>query len=200
MRTIYKARVLLALAVVGLIAASGGASAQGNLGYWTSRLFTAGSGTATYTPSGTIEINTTQVGTGANTTETDLWSYSLPANTLNADGRTLRVTVSGDNAANANAKTVRFYFGATSVFISNAATTNPASWAATYLITRTGASAQLLLRAVSIYGAGAVVANPVTSTPAEVSSGAIVMKITGQNGIAAANDIVFKGALVEVVK
>jgi hypothetical protein len=158
-----------------------------------------GSGTATAQVSGVLSVNTTQAGTGADTNETDLWTYSLPANTLNVDGKTLRVTVSGDNAANANAKTVKFYFGSTAVFISNAATTNPASWSATYVITRTGASAQLLVRVLSIYGAGAVVANPVTSTPAEATTGAITLKVTGQNGIAAANDIVFKGAVVEVM-
>src|SRR5436853_4150746 len=47
----------------------------------------AGTGTATYLPSGRLYSTGTPVATGANTTETDGISYTVPANTLSGNGQ-----------------------------------------------------------------------------------------------------------------
>lgn len=158
---------------------------------------TEGTGTATAALGGVLTVNTTSAGTGADTNETDLWTYSLPANTLVTTGKTLRITVFGTTAANANAKTVKVYFGSTNFAIMSGGTTSGAGWSGTFLVTRTGASAQNFVRVIGLYGAGVTVDNPSLLTVTETETSAIVIKVTGQNGSASANDIVFKQAIVE---
>lgn len=156
-----------------------------------------GTGTATAKVSGVLTVSTTQAGTGANTDETDLWSYSLPANTLNVNGKGVRVSVSVVYAANANTKTAKLYFG------SHVVTLTPTTTAANNIsgyhiinVIRTGASAQIR------FGIGTIGTAPQAvsmQTPAEDTTAAITIKVTGQNGSAVANDIVFRGAIVEVI-
>lgn len=153
----------------------------------------AGTGTATATVCGTLTTNTTQVGTDADLLEKDLWTYDLPANTLSADGKGIRITAWGSGAANANSKTIRGHWGAT-VVVLQGASINASGWRVVYEVVRTGASAQV--------GQGNLWANALTSinvpvAPAEDTSGAITIKVTGQNAVASANDIVFRGAIVE---
>ena len=61
------------------------------------------------------------VGTGVQ----DNNSYTLPANTLSADGQRLELLYSGSSAANTNAKTIQFYFGGTSyITLTNSSSTS----------------------------------------------------------------------------
>jgi hypothetical protein len=147
--------------------------------------------------SGVLTTTTASAGTAADTNETDLWTYSLPANVLNANGKTVRITAFGTLAANANSKTPRLYFGGTLVAF-NTVLSNNQGWRLTADVVRTGASAQL---ASGLYAGGAgngFLANlPVT--PAASTTAAITIKVTGQNGTASANDIVFLGAVVELL-
>lgn len=171
------------------------ASVAASLVPWT---MPAGTGSGTYVTSGVLTASTTQVGTGADTNETDLWTYSLPANTLSANGKGVRVTVFGSCASNTNAKTIKTYFGST-VVVSNA-TSNASTviWQAEAVILRTGASAQLSEGWTLAGGTNSLNNNGLAlTTPAETTTGAIVIKVTGQNGTAVANDIVFRGAVVE---
>jgi hypothetical protein len=155
-----------------------------------------GGGTATAQVSGVLSVNTTEASTGADTNETDLWTYSLPANTLNANGKSVRITAWGTTAANTNNKTFQLYFGATG--LRSMSTTGSANgWHYTATVTRTGASAQLSV-GVGLVGGGGI-QNPLISTPAADTTGAITIKVTGTNGVASANDIVFRGAIVEVL-
>jgi hypothetical protein len=155
-----------------------------------------GSGTATAQVGGVLNVDTTQAGTPATTDEADLWVYNLPANTLNANGRGVRVKVFGTYAANANNKTTRLYFGATTIgTIAVAHSGGGFEWNA--VIYRTGASAELA-NAIGI-SQGSVSQGSILTTPAADTTAAIVIKLTGQNGTASANDIVFRGAMVEAV-
>lgn len=146
---------------------------------------------------GVLTVNTTQAGTTSVTTEEDLWSYSLPANTLNANGRGVRITAFGSFAANGNTKTLRLKFGGSNI-VSYAIATNNSGWEASGIVIRTGASTQLaggnklLTNSATLLSSGIV-------TPAEDTTAAIVIKVTGTNGTASANDIVFRGAVVELL-
>jgi hypothetical protein len=140
-------------------------------------------------------VSATQAGTAANTTETDLWTYSLPANALSADAKGLRITVYYQTAANANTKTTKLYFGST-VLASRAAADSGANGQFVGEVLRTGASAQAGFVESKINTS--VFATTYT-TPAEATSGAISIKVTGQNGTASANDVVFKAAIVETL-
>lgn len=157
---------------------------------------TAGTGTGQPVMVGTLSVNTTSVGNvGAGTD--DLMTYSLPANSLSASGKGVRITVWGRCANNANAKTVVLMFGATSVTIPVRTSVDHA-WRATCTVIRTGANTQLLTADVQ----GSTV-NLTTAadtgvseyTPTETDTAAIVIKCTGAG--TSNNDIVQKGMIVE---
>lgn len=160
--------------------------------------YQAGTGTGTYTPSGVLTVMSSSVGTAADTNETDLWSYTVPANTLNANGKTLRVTATITYAATATTKTSKIYFGAAFRTL-NPSTSAPNALlhTVTFNVMRTGASAQLFYPASNVIGSSVQAVN--TTTAAEATSGAIILKITGQNGTANLNDILLTSVMLEAL-
>jgi hypothetical protein len=156
---------------------------------------TAGGGAATLTPDGVITRTSVTTSTTAVVTEEDLWSYSLPAATMTAAGSAIRVTAFGRFAGNTNVKTVRFYFGA-HVAVLNFTTTSPngVSFRSLVIVSRVNATGQFLFRDTLVGAAQQAMA---TSTPGETLANAITVKITGQNGTAAAGDITLDRVLVE---
>ena len=155
----------------------------------------SGGGSETHRIPGVINIDTTAAATGANQTETDLITYSLPASTLNANGKGVRVKVWGITGANTNTKTVRLYFD-TTVIASNDQTTAPnnLNWVMEFVCIRTGASAE------DVVGGGFVGANAQTTSfnaAAKDTTTATTIKVTGQNGVSTASDITAEGMLVE---
>lgn len=173
------------------------AAADAQLGRTAAGQIYAGTTTTQPVINGTLNTYTTSTCTIANTTETDLWTYTLPAGALNADGRGLRLTAWGTFGANANVKTVKPYFGAT-VLINWAAAANGNGWMTSVSILRTSATAQTASAGLQS-NSGTYVFSGVT-TPAETMANAIVVKITGTNGTASANDICLKGAILETIK
>lgn len=166
---------------------------------------TNGSGSITLSAPGMIaqlNVNTTQVGNvGAGTD--DLMSYVLPANTLSANGKGIRVTAWGTISANAGAKTLTFVVGATTVMTSFDLAQGGAivgSWIAEVLIFRTGANAQTVFSTVTdtLSGFSAAVRTYQT-TSAETDTSTITLKFTGNSAAAVDNDIVQKGLLVEFI-
>jgi hypothetical protein len=120
--------------------------------------------------------------TAADTNPTILCTYTLPANSLSADGQSLEVITWGTTAATANSKTIALAFGATSRNIVNGVS-NGQTWIGSMWITRSGSSAQVGLfdnRSSTAFGTPAILA------PAENTTGTIVIKVTGTNGTAAA--------------
>src|SRR5262245_4960970 len=151
-----------------------------------------------YTINGTLTTNTTSASTPASTVETDLWSYSLPANALNANGRGVRITAFGTFAANTNLKSVRVYFGASVLVLHGALAFNNQTWRVVGEVIRTGASAQVgNAVATSTLGFSQSLT---TLSIAENTAGAITIKMSGQNGTASAGDVTFLGAIVEAIK
>lgn len=170
----------------GVLKVTNGSTGSGSL------VTGAGGGTETLTVGGVIESNTTQAGTPASLAETDLWSYTLPANTLNANNQAVRVKISGAYAANANTKTTRVYFGG-NVLVTRATAFNDTKFSYTVTVYRTGASAEYYLAEFQ----DAVGAAPFTGTIAVNTAANIIIKLTGENGTASANDIRFEAAIVE---
>jgi hypothetical protein len=143
-----------------------------------------------------LSASSVQVGTDANTNEKDLWTYTLPAGAMPTADRGIRFTAFGTLAANANNKTLKGYFGATQC-AALSTTASGSHWEVRCIVLRTGAATQLSDGWVSI---ALGTQNITVATPAETLSGAVVVKVTGQNGVAAANDIVFRGAIVEALQ
>lgn len=153
----------------------------------TDSLHNAGTGTETFRPSGTINLDTTAASTIADTAETTLITYTLPANTLDANGKGVRIRVAGNTKNDANTKTIRLYFGAT-VLMSNDVTTAPnnQSWEFEAEVFRTAATTQ---KAIS-RGTVAAVQQTTTYTGAgETLTSTVVIKVTGQNGSAVITEI-----------
>lgn len=128
------------------------------------------------------------VGTGA----TDLITYTLPANALNANGQTIKVTASFTVTNNGDTKTAAVLFGATTVqTLSGAAASGVfiiEAW-----ITRTGATTQTAFAKCALEGSS--IHTTVTS-PTETLSGSIVIKMQGTSGTGS-NDIASQYMKVE---
>jgi hypothetical protein len=145
----------------------------------------------------------TSVGTPANTVETDLQSYTLPAATLSSDGQSVRLRASGTLAATSRSRAVRLYFGGTQI-CNVGPTTNSGlvSWLMDVIVHRTGAATQLATgwTGNNFINATTVTNGVVRATPAETLSGDVLIKVTGQSGGSAiANDVTCDQFLVEVL-
>ncbi|MER9743951.1 hypothetical protein [Mesorhizobium sp. M0187] len=139
-----------------------------------------------------VSVNVTPAQTTAVTTAEDLMSYTIPAASL-AIGRRVRLKAWGTTAANANTKTGRLFFGATNLGGWTGAL-NGVGWKIEAEVIVTGAATQSYVRETL------TTSTQVTSgTATEAISGAIAVKLQGQNGTASAGDITCNGLEVEVL-
>jgi hypothetical protein len=146
------------------------------------------------TASGVLHVNTTSVGTDANTTEKDLMTYTIGAAKLSA-GKVVRLTAYLANAATATTKTGRLYFGGTTI-TAYSASTNGTKVRLVAEVFVTGAAAQKFA-GNSFFGAA--VGETRSGTIAADTTAGIIVKVTGQNGTANLNDIVCEAFLVEIL-
>jgi hypothetical protein len=148
---------------------------------------------------GLINAQTASVGTGADTTEDVLQTYTLPANTLSVAGQSLRITCPFSTGATANNKTVKLYFGASSISTGVVAA-NAQQGYLQLIVMRTGAATQ------GVFGSGIGGTGSVTPIAATYNGGTdsltagVVIKCTGTNGTAAANDVIARGMITELIK
>lgn len=158
----------------------------------------AGNSTETFKGSGVIDVDSTQQGTGANTTDTALRTYSLPANALNSNGRIVRVTAWGSFAANGNTKTVRLKWNglAGTTVTSHTSTSNGTKWVIMGWIVRTGSSTQDIVGFLPMSAASQDISSAFTTSTA-TDTGAIDIIVGGLNGSASASDIVYEGSIIE---
>jgi len=136
--------------------------------------------------------------TTAVTTEEVLATYTLPAATVAADGKGIRVIASGTTSANANTKTIRLKLGGTT-YATNAVTTAPnaSAWEAEFTILRSGA-ATAVATGRSVVAATNQGIQRGTGTPTWANPNAI--EVTGQNGTASAGDITVSMVTIELLK
>ncbi len=156
----------------------------------------SGEGSALAKVGGLLEINTTLTGTDADTLEKILITYTLPANTLSVNNKGLKITAWGNTAINGNIKTIKTHFGNVIINDSLARAQNNVRWMQTSLIFRTGAGAQ---DGHSHYLANNLVPLTKQTTPAMDETNDIIIKVTGKNDVAVANDIVAHGMMVEII-
>lgn len=129
-----------------------------------------------------INVDKSSVGNSAGALTT-LHTYTLVGGTLATDANAIRYFGRGYFNANANAKTLNFVFGATTVAIVNAVVLNNIYWDMDVFIVRTGAATQDMYITLNYFGASITT----KSTPTETLSGDIVIKFQG-NG-AGASDV-----------
>lgn len=141
------------------------------------------------------KTDTTSTG-NVSTTETDLISYTLPANRIYENGQTIEITVWGTTAANANGKQGKLYIGGVVVLDSTSLAANNKSWFMKATLIRTTATAGIAMAEGSFNGAAI---QPVHIGVTVASTGwdaAQIIKVTGTG--AASNDILQKGLYVKV--
>jgi hypothetical protein len=125
-----------------------------------------------------IKQDTTQTGNTA-ITETDLFTYSVPAAALNTNGESVEFEYAGTFANSINTKQVKVKFGATTIFDSGAlAITGAGNWVIYGRVIRTGAATQKCYVSMTTTGA-TLGAYSGYATAAETLSGAVTLKITG---------------------
>jgi hypothetical protein len=157
-----------------------------------------GTGTGVATLIGAANVNVTAVGNvGAGTD--DLMTYSLPANSLSANTKGIRITAWGGIVNNANAKTVTINFGSTVMATIVVPINAAAYWSATATVVRSGASAQKFIADLNVANsaAGTTVINRLSSSSAQTDTAAITIKCTGT--AVSNNDITQDGMLIEFI-
>lgn len=144
-------------------------------------------------PMGVLYTTTATQGTDTGTGEEVLATYSLPANALDVTGRRVRVCTSWHMATNGNNKTIKLYFGA-SVISSGTLTDSNKNGVACLDVVKSGSSTQIVT--------GTMLHDTTNITPyvnagSDDDTAAIVVKMTGQDGSASANDIVMEDFYVQ---
>lgn len=131
---------------------------------------------------GSLYVDTTNVG-NVGSGEDDLISRTMAANVLRATGRRVVITATGTTANNANAKTLKVYFGGTAIATLSLPTGIAGHWRARAQVVRTGSSTQKYEVSIEVLdsadgsrdaGATAI------GTLAVTESGTIVVKTTGE--------------------
>jgi hypothetical protein len=146
------------------------------------------------TTSRTASKSNSAASTTAVTTQEDLKTYTIPASTLKP-GQKVRLRAFGTTAANANTKTIRLWFGGNSI-VDHSGAWSSTPWVITAEIDITAANAQTY--------SGIAVPTAVVPTARQGSltvtdTAAIIVKATGQNGVATAGDITCNGFEVEII-
>ena len=148
------------------------------------------------TPVTVLNVNTTSQAT-TGTSEEVLATYTLPANTLSANGKAIRVRAWLSHAANTNASTMRIRFGGvggTQISAMSSAASGDAIVLEAIVI-RTGAATQIANGHSRTHGGSSAVYN---SAPTQTLSGGVALVVTGLTAVSA-GDVTFLGMLVEAL-
>lgn len=151
-----------------------------------------GATTSPGTSVGALADPTTNASGTTQNTEYTLNSVTIPANSFNANGRSLEVIAWGTLAANANAKNLKIYFGGTAVATVTGSTANGKDYYVELVVVRTGASSQSAVGYLQIDTgtAGTMVVN---GAVAETDTAAITIAVKSANTAAAAASATGKG-------
>ena len=151
-------------------------------------------GSDTHKPMGVIESNITSV---AKAESGVLMTYTLPTNTLDVDGKAVRVTAWGIGTASNNV-TINFRIGGT-VISSLALTATDIYWRFSILIVRTGSSAQAYISELFAFTSGGAISTPVgvNATTAKDLATALALDVNLSSWIA--GTVTQKGMLVELL-
>ncbi len=142
---------------------------------------------------------TAVVTAAANTTsaEQTLMTYTLPANRIAATGDAVKIQCWGALASNANAKSVKIYFGGTSFGSSSiGATPNNKKFIMDMLVVRTAAATQIINGMVALDLTPISIQTSTSGTDSFASN--VTIKCTGTG--ASNSDVTMEGMLVEQVK
>jgi hypothetical protein len=152
-----------------------------------------GSGTGFAKLQTIANVNTTSVG-NVGTGEDDLITYALPANSLSAAAKGVRITATGTGANNANAKTLKVYFGSATLATLSLTANQANTWKVVADVFSTGTDTQDYN--VEVFQDGTVEQHSfAVGTATQDDGAAITIKCTGE--ATSNDDIVQEHLLVE---
>jgi hypothetical protein len=149
-----------------------------------------GAGGGSFGFCGNLSCQAGAQGNGNDTTEDTLFTFSLPANSLDQVGRALQIVAWGSFANNSHSKNARLYFGSEVVGELSNTTTGGIGWYLEMNVVKTGSNTQSISSQLI---AGTTHGGVTVQAGAETDTAAITVKVTGQTGTAGANDIVCNG-------
>ncbi len=158
----------------------------------TSLTSSAGTGTGTILTSGRIDTQTSAagIGNGADATDDTLFTYSLPLNSLTANGKTVRGVAYGHFATNGNNKRVKFFFAGAAVADSAVVTSNNLDWDCQIEIIRIDATHVSARGIFTVSGTASVITVTPNLVVSDLTANASIVKITGASPTSsAANDV-----------
>jgi hypothetical protein len=154
-------------------------------------------------PRGMLSVNTTAAATptstSGSTSESDLMTYSLPADTLAANGFGVKVTAWGVTGATTMAKEAKLYFGATAIGDTGTIAFNDLSWRLEGTVIRTSAAAQVAHTLISASSNTTFPAVSQLASPAETLSTAVTIKISALCTSTGVAEVTANGMTVEFI-
>ncbi len=157
-------------------------SAITSIGTLTGLTTKLGTGSTTMTQNAMLYSSSTPAD-NTSTGETDLLAYTLLANTMVNSGQTMIHEINGIFANNANAKTLKTYFGGSVIRTDTLPTNIAGIFSARFVIKRTSASHQsYTARMTRTIAGGATVTTVSRGDLTETETADIAMKTTGQGG------------------
>ena len=165
-----------------------------NAGASVTTQFQMGTGTGRAPGVGKANANVTAVG-NVGVGEDDLITYSLPANSLSANGKGVKIKAWGTTVNNVNAKTLKVYFGSQVILTNSLAVSLAGFWYAEAIVIRSGASTQDIIANLNTNTATVAVVDQEITAGTQTDTAAITIKCTGE--AVDNNDIVQEGLLVE---
>lgn len=155
-------------------------------------------GAGTLLPSGLVSVQTSVAGNGnvGNTTDNTLFTYTLPAGSLDIVGRTVVVEAFGSFAGNGDNKTVKIWVGSAVWFTTGVVTLNGVSWQARIQLSKAASNSQVGYAIGFAAGAAAPLeVNSLSGTQTDTAP--IVIRVTGASPTSGiAGDVVANGMTV----
>lgn len=139
--------------------------------------FPFGSSSGLIKPIGQFSADTGNFGNAAGV-EQDMRSYTIPANAFGANGQGIEFYSYGTNTNNANAKTLRVYFGGTQIFSRSMTVSAANNWLIRGRVFRTGSGTQKYV--IEYFRDGSFIADITEGTLAITDTAAITFKYTFQ--------------------
>lgn len=192
--TASAAASLLAGLTNGIVTASKGVVVDANKAI-SGLVFAIGTATTTTAakPVGYLSDSTSTTSGTTQNTEYPINNVTLPANAMTANGDGVQVVAWGTTAANANAKTLKLYFGTTVVATVTGNTGNNVPWSVDMTVIRTGTGAQSYFGEIGVNGTYTQFAG----TCSETETATILIKTASINTAAAAASATGLGMVVE---
>lgn len=152
-----------------------------------------GAASGSFKPSGALHVNVTSLSSSATTSTQSMMSYSLPANALSANGKSVRVTAWGTLGGNAQDKVVELNFGGVNIN-SGTVTQSGTTWHLTAQAYRLSSGNQVIIFDGKI---GSVNLAAAATTDTSTDTGAISIFVEALHASASAADVVQKGLVIE---